>query len=98
LVEDALRGGARRVVGVVQEEEAGARRDVLVEVAWVGDEPGRLANRKANRLRAREDRSRDVHGIPGVGEECLISRIEHREGKMPDPFLRADEDRDLPGG
>ena len=83
--------GPGRVVGVVQIEELRVRREYIP----VG-EPTRVGPQRQGRgTHPGETHRGRVGGVPRVGDDHPVARVEDRPGERGEPLLRADEDADL---
>ena len=72
----ARRDGGGRVVGIVEVDELRAAHHVGGQVRQLQQEP-RLGNQRiAVRLPAREHRPAFVHGVPGLGHDRDVARVE----------------------
>src|SRR6059058_2114236 len=87
----AWRDGGSGIVGIIEVDELGAAHHVGGQVRQLQQEP-RLGNERiAVRLPAREHRPALVHGVPRLGHDRDVARVEQRHREMGDAFLRSDE-------
>ena len=85
---------ARRVVGRVDDDRPGPRRDRRPELVGV-DPPVRLVEGHVARDRAGQDRVRAVVLVERLEHDDLVARVEQAEHRRDHPLGRAVDDRDL---
>ena len=90
LEEPVGNDGAGRVVRVVDEDQPGALERVGVELVEVGREAQIGLQRQQDRAGSGQQRATRVWGVPGVGRQRDVARVEEGEAEVVDALLGAD--------